>query len=365
MTSFIQNFIYVFLLISTSLAQAAIITKINKKQALIYLEGVMARKGSFFEVVNNYGEKKALIEILKVGKSKAIGIVKLGHAKQSWILKPIGYKKAMAQMQYYENKKLARKGRASPNRYDRYDQKPTKPMRFIASQETQQEVEDGLRNNYFEPGQNSSHTVSQNQRASQNQRFENNNHAYSRINSNSNKRPLFLGIMPRFELGLMHVSPNPQIKETGYLMKGLGYSLFLSLDLSLNSHIRTEHGLGVRQFFVESKSNECGSREHCSLKVIYAALSSNIKWNIINRMSHRLWIAAEGLLMYPVDYKNETNISDNSFQGPHGTIGGAFGLDLIVDKLIFPLALRFGFHMPPTQVKTGVISAQMGLSYEL
>ena len=67
---------------------SAVILKIKDKKALIDLEGTNAHKGDQFEALNLYGKVKGILEIKKVKKGKAIGILRKGTMGVSWILEP-------------------------------------------------------------------------------------------------------------------------------------------------------------------------------------------------------------------------------------------------------------------------------------
>ena len=79
-------------------SQAAMILKTKNKQALIHLEGLKTKRGSYFEAVDLYGNKKGLLQIKKVGKKKAIGILSLGRIGKRWSLEPVSKKRAVAKI---------------------------------------------------------------------------------------------------------------------------------------------------------------------------------------------------------------------------------------------------------------------------
>ena len=100
--------------------------------------------------------------------------------------------------------------------------------------------------------------------------------------------------------------------------------------------------------------------------------SSNLKLNISKWDEHQFWGAFEGVLMYPVAYSNTTLVTDHvdsspgTIGGPHGTLGGALGLDFNFGNLVFPLSLKAGVYVPPTAtILIGTVGFQMGLAYKL
>lgn len=394
MKFFLKTLFFIFLFSFICLmpsSQAAIILKTKNKQALIHLEGIKTQRGSYFEVIDFYGQKKGVIQIKRVGEKKAIGVVKLGQIGKRWSLEPVSKKRAVAQITSQKRaakiariqkeklkKKLALKKKRKALKRKLALKKKKSSGRSLASDEGNLEyiLSDLPEEDSYQSQEVLSYkadTASESEESFSSEDDESHN-----VNSDANlyhevpqgPSRISLGLSPRFEYNLMNISPGGN--DPSYLMHGLGYGLFAYFDFSLNSFIRTELNLGFKQFSVDSKGENCGQREDCSLKINYIVASSNLKLNISKWDEHQFWGAFEGTLMYPVAFSNTTLITDHisgssgTINGPHGTIGGALGLDFTFGKLVFPMSLRAGVYIPPTAtIMTGTVGFQMGLAYKL
>lgn len=78
----------VFLIVFSFSSFSAVILKIKGQKALIDLEEASVQKGDMFDALNLYGKSKGLIEIRKIRKGKAIGVLRKGKMGVSWILEP-------------------------------------------------------------------------------------------------------------------------------------------------------------------------------------------------------------------------------------------------------------------------------------
>ena len=81
-------FVAIFILFYSFSGFSAVILKTKGKKALIDLEGAATQKGDQFDALNLYGKPKGVLEIRKIKKGKALGILTKGKMGVNWILEP-------------------------------------------------------------------------------------------------------------------------------------------------------------------------------------------------------------------------------------------------------------------------------------
>ena len=371
-------------------SEAAMILKTKNKQALIHLEGIKTKKGSFFEVIDLYGKKKGLVQIKRVGEKKAIGIVRLGRIGKRWSLEPFSKGRAVAKIQKRKQslkmariqkeklkRKLALRRQLALKRKlalkKRLAQRRRASRRSLASYEEDSEyILDDLPEDhsyqskevlsYEEPPPSAppeDFSLKNDQLHSDYEEEKENLY----IKESDSSKGILLGLAYRPDYHFMYV--NPENKTPSYLMHGLGQGLFLNLDFSLNNFIRTEFNLGLKHFFVSTARENCGENEDCDIKVNYAVASGGLKLSMIKWDENQLWSAFEGALMYPFASRWTTSAEPKNIDGLHGTLGGALGIDLTFGNFVIPVSLRGALYMPSTATTIiGSAGAQIGLSYK-
>ena len=292
-------------------SQAALILKTKNNQALIHLEGMKTKRGSYFEVVDFYGQKKGLIQIKRVGQQKAIGVVKSGSIGKRWSLEPLSERRAVAQIQRQERslkiariqkekikkrlalkkKRLALKRKIALKKKrlalkrkialkKKMIRKRRAARRALASYEGDSEhiLDDLPEENLYQSqevlsyGADSSFAGEEGFSKGGDETFPSGNanqNLYHSVHPGPSR--VSLGLSPRFEYNVMNV--NPEEENPSYLMRGLGYGLFAYFDFALNNFVRTELNLGWKEFSVGTEGQNCGNREDCTLKMeLYCGL---------------------------------------------------------------------------------------------
>lgn len=404
------TFVFGFIVFPLS-SHSAFILQIKRQQALIHLEGLKTKKGSYFEILDLYGTKKGIIQIQRTGHQKAIGTLKLGKMGKRWSLEPISkskaiaaqkkaktkakialYKKAktkakkwaalikklnqqqriIAQHKNMARKKKIRKRRRPQTRsvasYQKEYIATDHPQKAIHYQSPHYQSREVLLSKSEVPYTNEDeyYNVPDTEFNPQNQDEWENQHRSRKQSSFFSK--LTVGLSPRVEYNFMNVKPP---REPGYFMKGLRYSIFSFMDYSVNRVISIGSTIGFREFYVFAHQGLCGRRGgDCFLDIDYIVGGLNIKFNIEQFNGHQLWLSLEGYLMHlmnkrPPMQMPENSLTDSSFYGLHGMLGGAIGVNFKFGAFIVPVALRANIMPPTREILIGNAGLEVGLAYKL
>ena len=372
---FLLSFILFYSLLLVPSSEAAFVLANKNKQVLIQLEGLKTKKGAYFIVADLYGKLRGLVQIKRVGQTKAIGVLRRGHIATRWSLEPTSKTRAVA-----IQKRSKRRAAIAYLQKERARQKLARQKlvkrRSIASYENQGEYiledmpeesdyqsQDILNEDNNLEKYGSSEAIYDNRNFHSNEDYKNQNSSFENPISSKKLKRFTIGFAPRVEYNFMYINP----EESGipsYLMDGLGYSAFLFVDFSLNHFLRAEGSVGFKQFSVATDGQSCGNRENCYLKMNYIGSALNLKINVIEFYSHKFWLAAEGSLMFVLQYSNKASLDKDSFYPFHGSLGGALGLDFSIGNFVVPISLRSGLYNPTATTITGSVGAQMGLAYK-
>lgn len=380
-------------------SEAVIVLKTKSNQALIHLEGLKTKKGTYFEAIDLYGEKKGLVQIKRVGKKKAIGVLKWGRMAKRWSLEPVSKRKAIAVQKKARRKakiariqrekikrklarrkslekqkklarrKLARRRKAKKRSIASYEEEQGEYILNELPQDSDYQSQEVLSNNLSDQEEVSSDFSAndfsysnESELSSMDSEDKNTNFDSQEvyINTESHKR-FALGLAPRAEYGLMKLNPS---NKPGYLMHGFGGGLFVIADFSLNNFIRAGGSFGGKYFSTSSEEQKCGQKRGCQLTIYYLSASLSLKLNLITFVDHKLWFAGEGVLMQPLAYTNNT-LTKQSFSPFHGTLGGGLGIDFDFGNFVMPISINGQFYMPSSKtVMAGTAGLQVGLAYK-
>lgn len=371
--AFSMCFSFILLVPST---EATLVLKTKDKQSLIRLEGVKTKKGAYFLVFDLDGQKKGIVQIKRVARTKAIGLLKYGSVAKGWSLEPMSKRKAVAiqrvakkraekiariqrekikrklarERRLAKKRKLAEKKKAVRRRLASYDE-----GEYMIEEDSNEQSREVLsynnyrleKSDYFEEEQDES---------------SDSRYRADEMEQESPSR-FAIGIMPRGELNWLRIITSAE-KQEGYDMLGFGGGLSLFADISLNSFIRTELSIGAKNFSTSAKEEQCGSRGGCEFSIQYAFTAFNLKLNLIEFAEHTLWLSGGGSLMLPLNYSNDV-LSEDSLVSLHGTAGGGLGLDFQFGNVVVPISLKGNLYMPPTGTTlAGTIGAQLGIAYK-
>ena len=403
--TFISLFISAFLLFAPK-SKSAVILKTKSDLALIDLQGLKTQKGSYFSAVDRYGNKKGILQIQKVGKKKALGVLTGGRMAKSWSLKPTSEKKALlAQMNFERRLKKTAKLKAKKlERQVRLAKRKQKLLRRrLAMQEKKRQVEKRRMRRYkkrlalnrerrelerrgiasFPEGEEDVAEESENEWGAPelssldygldfstegqkgiSQREEEEDLSSADTNL-SDVKSSSVSLAPFFDYNFLKASLK---NEEGFLMLGLGGGLRAGLDFYLNSFLRAESSVGFRRFAVSSEDENCSDWDKCFLQINYFSAGLNLKLNTGQIGKNRIWLSANGELMYAFGKSNKSPIDDISFDPPiHGTFGAGIGLDIhLSDDFFMPITIKGDIYMPPSaSILNGSGGIQIGLSYSL
>ncbi len=366
------------LLFIISPAQGAVIIKIHNNQALIHLEGLKTKKGSYFEALDIYGNSKGLVQIKQVGNEKAIGVLKLGKIGLKWSLEPKSrrwatskfrkYKTVLIQKQKLKRKQLAQQKRrkdqrqiASYNREEEYlmddreqfsQQKRRKAQRQMAPYNREEEYLMDDRELSFSDSDNYNSNIDS---------YNSESKKDTLLMGPSNSANITVGLQPLGTFNFMKISPKKS--KDNILMKGLGYGGRFFIETSMNKSLSFSGYMGYQRFASESE-NECGKSKRCSLKVDYVSAGLSLKFSPINKKSLKLFAGLNGSILYPLGYINKANISKESF-GLHGTLGPILGANLLFGNFTIPININVDVIIPPTVTAMTVIANfSLGVGYK-
>ena len=398
-------FVFVFFLPG---AGAVIVLKTKEKKALVLLEGVRTQKGAYFNVFDLDGNKKGMVQMNRVAKTKAIVKLKTGSIAKKWSLKPISEELAVHQLKKNQKRKarIARIHRdqikrkvalkkkqlekeknrrlAFKRELEREKRKKLARMRSLekkrklarkkraikrklASYSLEENVLEDLGEEIepqssevlsYELPADSSHTQPDQEE------YQVSDIEEEESDLSQEEKKLFKwGVLPRLEYNFMKVSPH---RSSDYLMEGLGFGAVLSTVFSVNHFMDLGAHLGGKSFFVKAEEEECGQAGGCSLELYYASAGLNLKLHLLQFYGHKLWLMGEGILLQPIAYSNKVpNLTKESFSPFHGTMGGGLGVELNFGKLTLPISLDAHIYMPPTETTlTGSAGLQFGLFYK-
>ena len=403
-----MKYLYFILFIFPLSAFSLVILKTKDTKALIHLQGVRTKQGSYFRIYDLEGNKKGLMKIDKVSQSKAIGTLKKGSMNRKWSLRFVSKKMAYLEMQKAADKrekmalihreKLKRKialkreiekqlllERAVKRRLARQKslererkllERKRAAQRKLASFQLEDDILEDLK-----PLNDSSDFNSQSTRQdSYEQPFLNEDKQSQDIlsyeedpnlssyqdkpveYSSRQSMSFALGLSPVVQYNFMKIMPR---NGPGYKMQGIGGELALQAFVSLNDFIDIGGLLGGRYFYASAPSQECAQDVGCELRVYYLAGALNIKANFLKLKQHKLWTKLEGSLLMPLAYSNKASLTQESFSPIHGTLGGGLGLDLKFGNLVVPISLSAGFYVPPTEtIIAGTAGLRTGLLYK-
>ena len=402
------RFLFLFILISfLPSANAVVVLKTKEKKALVLLEGLRTQRGAYFDVFDLYGNKKGLIQVDRVGETKAIVTLKSGSIAKKWSLQPVTKELAlyelkkdrkrrarvarihreqikrraefkMKQLEQAKKRRMALKRqlerekqrklafRRNLEKKRRLAQKKKAIQRKLASYTLEENILEDLGE---EMEQQSPEILSYEEPSNFNS-VESVEESTSQVEFSDKIEPVqkksssfSIGILPRTEYNFMKVTP---ISADSYFMQGLGFGAVLSTNVSLNHFIELGMNAGAKRFSVLAEEEECGQAKGCSLLIYYALVGLNLKLNLINFNGHKLWLSGEGALLRPIAYANKVpNLTKESFSPFHGTVGGGLGLEFNFGNLSMPISIDTHVYMPPTQTTlTGSLGLQFGLYYK-
>ena len=370
-TKYFTSFI-VFCALALSVAdtaQAAIILKTKNKKALIYLEGLRTKKGAYFESFDLYGKRKGFVQIEKIGDTKAIGVLKWGRIGKRWSLEPISQSQAIAQIN--RRKRNSRTARIQRDKFKRKQaRRKTRVRRRIASVEREYILGDIPPSADWQSqdvlSYEESHPPTPSSTPLPSSAQEENFLSAPAENKQRSKPPYsaLLGVSPLLTFNFMAVNRS---SDESYNMSGLGYGGRFFVDIPLNHFVRIGGHVGYKKFSASASDEECGRRSGCFIALDYITAGLNFKLSVMEIKQNQLWLAGEGVLMYPIDKDDAGSpISQESISSLHGAVGGALGMNLSFGPLIVPLSVHVGLYMPPSEtVLTGVGGIQAGLAYKL
>ncbi|MGI9548561.1 MAG: hypothetical protein ACR2M7_01070 [Bdellovibrionales bacterium] len=391
------------LLLLPFFAQSVVILKTQDHQALIHLEGLRTRSGSYFEALDLYGKPRGLVQIRQVGQKKAIAVLRLGQMKPKWSLEPKSRKWAIYQIRKHQvaflqkqQKTRRRSGRQIAS-YDqqRNNQRQTRrrPASSYDNQRNHRQAQrqsassyEDLRNQRQARRQSTS-SYHQQRRPSRSQRqmassdrnqgetlindsefnFHDESEYLSKDASYNPKKKLsknslevMIGLKPSGYLNFMTINPS---RNDSISLMGFGFGSQFFMEAMVNKYLSAGAHIGFKRFSAQSQ-NACGNSDNsCSLKINYIYLGADLKGHLVNQDNMKLSMGLTGDILYPIQYINRAGISNNSF-GFHGTLGFNLGADFYIGNFALPIGLDINLVLPPTATTfIGSSGFSMGFGY--
>ena len=365
--------LFIGLILFPPMSPSSIILKTKKKAALIHLEGLRTKRGSYFDVIDIYGRKRGIMKIKKVGYQKAIGVLKVGSFDERWSLEPIGRRRALAQIRRAKQKiafmkedqkyrslkkqKLAQRESAksrSPasSSSDEYIMDSEPKTNSYQSQDVLAYSEEGATDDMI--------SMEGNPMEMNLQREELKASNYTEGFILPDKR-FNLGSDLRLEYNFARANPGSNVSP--YFMHGFGYGLFLNSNVYLTEKVGLKTEVGFNRLNVSTEARKCGSRPKCHLEINYVTGSLSLKYSFMRVREQPLWMGIGLSGMFPVNHSSSISLSGKSFSSLHGSVDFSLGLDLNFDKLNLPLIFKFGILPPTSTFLMGYLGLRLGISY--
>lgn len=357
------SFIF-FIILFSSVAESAFVLKSKGDKILIHLEGKNIKRGTWFKVINPLGKAKGLIQIKKTGKSKAIAVLKLGKTEKAWPLESISSKKARKLVKESRIKKrkeylrkIASYERAVKQRLAKKQRRKKaikrlerKRMRRLASMDdSDDEIYSDI---YAENEADNENFKSFEEYGSNNmeERVENSFPGYddnkepAETYQNNRKKESIKMLLGAFASGGLNSMKLKPIDTTlsGFGWEGLGFA-----EIIFQKRFALTGFVGYKHFQIGSESTNCRGRESCFLKVRYIKFGGELKYVFFQDKRFDLWGGIGGSLILPRTIDNSAGLTKKSFD-LHGTVGPLLGVNLKINRLIFPLSLQLNLFNLPT-----------------
>lgn len=361
-----------FLMLASPVSESTVILKTKGKRAFIHLEGHKTKKGAWFEVMDLYGQSKGLVQITKVGRSRAIGLVRLGRIKKHWALEPQSaswarklkrrvqlkkkraYLRRLARAKKFRKRNLRRRGLASANVQDEG---------YLINSASNDDYGDDS-GDY--PSEKTVPAQAPSPKESHRRGDESDYVSYSYQEEQSQGLSLrgmdmAFGLMGAGGLNSIILKPI----ETN--LSGLGWEGLGFLEMNFRNGFGMTGFVGYKNLqMANHDSSKCGSSDPCSLVIQYIKVGMDLKYIFLKNTGFDIWGGLNGSLLWTMkeSVSNKAGLNEDSF-GIHGTLGPVLGVTFKTGQLIFPLSLRASIFNPPTETTFSwavFFRAGMGLS---
>ncbi len=340
-----------FLLAAPS-ARGAVVLKTQGSKALIHLEGMRVSRGSYFEVLDMYGERKGIVRVKRAGKKKAIVSLKSGRAVKGWSLEPVSKKQAKAQIKKGSGKlkkisrqarlrKLAKKRRQARLEKQKLRKKARERKRRRLARRQAAEARAYRKLASVDAGREEEEYIISDEkwRGSPADEVPGPDDQSLESEGGGSSFPFAAGLQPVGGFDMMSVKKG----ERKMSLSGLGYGGRFFFSVPVNDFLTVEPQLGYRKFSVSAK--ECEERGGCSLSIDYASAGVDLKLYLTGDF----WAGARGILMYPLAYENKGVLKEESFEGLHGALGLSLGYDITKGNMLIPVSFYGGLFMPQSK----------------
>lgn len=282
--------IIIFYIVSFSSAHSAIITKIKGYKALIDLEGVVTKEGDKFNVFNLYGKPLGEVQIKKIKKGKAIAVLLKGKMGVNWILEAI-----VTQKMYTVSRKTPY--------VQQYAERSSTPSPYS-----------GVPNN----------------RGSQKKHFNQN------INHNLNKDSHNTDILSH-RVGFLVGGFYNTISFSQYkILSGFSHLGVMFFDFAIKNYLFARVLVGYQSLVAKDDNGSSNSAIH----IHYPGAGVIMRWAFLkNKNIANPWIGVGGFLFNPIGTSYTGGLDKKSFDGYHGSVVGAFGLDIDLGGVYIPIQI--------------------------
>ena len=395
---------------------AAIIEKVKEDKALIDMDGLKTKVGSYYVAIDTNERKKAILKIVKVADTKAVGMVLYGTIKPDLFLERVSSDKArliqqkarkLAQIKK-KKKREARLRNIKEKRLARIKKqqwKKRQAQRRLASSGILDDLPD-------DPDAQSSEVLSYGEEKEEERvsRYEDERRSYDyadrmKYQDYKDRRSRYDGEDRRSRYdeeedrdrrkrrskkeeddrddleeeevvvskhGIVGIHGAPQYNlfkmtpetKSAYSMYGLGGEGGLFFDFYLMSFLRVGGSLGYRRYDVSTRT--CGQDPGCFVKMNLFTINADFKLNALKVAAHDLWLSGGGFILVPVTSpKQNINISRKSFSPFMGGASFGLGADLNFKNVTIPLGFKAQIHLPLSKAGT-ILSGSLftGIGYQ-
>ena len=118
-----------------------------------------------------------------------------------------------------------------------------------------------------------------------------------------------------------------------------------TLDFFFTNYLSARINLGYQT--LQAAGTDCGNITRCNLSLHYPGAGILLRGVFLKNYLFRPWIGGGGALFWPiVDKDRDLSLDKKSFDGFHGALIGALGVDIHLKKIYLPIQLEVGWINP-------------------
>ena len=357
----VSAFIFSCALVSPAV-DGAVILKARGKKAVVWLEGEKVRRGSYFEILNLYGEPRGLLKIIRPGRKKAIGYLIAGKMRRKWLLEPKSVKWAKRKQRTLQRRRKIAKAKAAKKR-----QRMRRRLASAKEEYISPSYEDDI---FLDAKDSGSDSFEEDINYREEDSFERKDSSHSRKRKAAEDEPASRQRNFKLSAGLSGAAGlhSMRLKPIETTISGLGYEAGPFVEAAFQNGFSITGLLGYKSLkMINEDSLDCGSRDPCQLGLEYIKFGGDLKYTFWKNRRLDVQAGLSGAFLWifkePV---NNAGLDENSF-GLHGTLGLTAGAMIRAGKLRIPVFLTGSLFNPPPTATTSSWSLflRAGVGYAL